>query len=143
MNPILMWILKSQFHGWMSANTLIIAYHGRKSGREYTLPVQYVQHDNKLYIVPGYAEKKTWWKNFRQEMDVRVWLMGEAVDGKGVLMDAAADADEILQAACLYLLKFPPSAKMHNVRTAEDGTPDMDDVQTAVKGIKMLRVVEG
>ncbi len=39
-NPFVRLILRSPLHGTMSAGLLLITYHGRKSGKEYTLPVQ-------------------------------------------------------------------------------------------------------
>ncbi len=70
-NPFVKLILRSPLHGWMSAAVLLITYRGRKSGKEYTLPVQYVQDGNNVYIVPGFAEKKTWWRNLKGGADLR------------------------------------------------------------------------
>jgi hypothetical protein len=56
-------ILRSPLHTWLSAVLLLLTDRGRKSGREYTLPVQYAQDGNKLYLVPGTTQQKTWWRN--------------------------------------------------------------------------------
>src|SRR5262245_26793300 len=68
-NPFVKLILRSPLHGLMSAAVLLVSYRGRKSGKKYTLPVQYVQDGNNIYIVPGYPEKKTWWHNLEGGKD--------------------------------------------------------------------------
>jgi deazaflavin-dependent oxidoreductase (nitroreductase family) len=139
-NPFVRLILRSPLHGWMSAAVLLITYRGRKSGKEFTLPVQYVQDGNHVYIVPGYAEKKTWWRNLKGGADVQVTLKGKAHSGQGILLEREADAEEILKALGLYLRHIPQSAKIHNVRIETDGQPNADDLREAVKTILMIKV---
>jgi deazaflavin-dependent oxidoreductase (nitroreductase family) len=140
-NPFVKLILRSPFHAWMSAAVLLITYRGRKSGREYTLPVQYVQDGDHIYIFPGYAEKKTWWRNLKGGADVQVLLKGQTRRGRGILLERDADAEEILEAFGLYLRQFPPSAKIHHVRFEADGGVNADDLREAVKSILMIKVM--
>jgi len=86
-NPFVRLILRSPLHDWISAAVLLITYHGRKSGKEYTLPIQYVQDGNHIYIIPGYAEKKTWWRNLKGGMDVQLTIKGQTRSGKGILLE--------------------------------------------------------
>jgi len=37
--------------------------HGRRTGRAYRLPVQYAADAGDLVVVPGRAERKSWWRN--------------------------------------------------------------------------------
>jgi len=139
-NPFVRLILRSPLHAWMSAALLLITYRGRKSGREFTLPVQYVQDGGHVYIVPGYAEKKTWWRNLKGGADVQVTLKGQTRPGRGTLLERESDAAEILKAFGLYLRQYPPSAKIHNIRVEADGQPNPDDLREAAKDILMIRV---
>jgi deazaflavin-dependent oxidoreductase (nitroreductase family) len=139
-NPFVKLILRSPLHGWMSAALLLITYHGRKSGKEYTLPVQYVQDGEHVYIVPGFAEKKIWWRNLKGGADVQVTLKGQTKPGRGILLEREADDAEILKAFGLYLRQFQPSAKMYNVRLEADGRFNADDLREAIKDILMIRV---
>ena len=139
-NPFVKLILRSPLHGWMSAAVLLITYRGRKSGKEFTLPVQYVQDENYVYIVPGDAEKKTWWRNLKGGADVQVTLKGQTRSGVGILLEREADEAEILKAFGLYLKQFPSLAKMHNVRIEADGQPNPDDFRKAAEDILMIRV---
>jgi deazaflavin-dependent oxidoreductase (nitroreductase family) len=139
-NPFVKFILRSPFHGWMSAAVLLLTYRGRKSGREFTLPVQYVQDGEHVYIVPGFAEKKIWWRNLKGGADVLVMLKGQTRPGRAILLEREADEAEILKAAGLYLRQFPPSAKMYNVRLEADGRFNADDLREAVKNVLMIKV---
>ena len=139
-NPFVELILRSPLHGLMSAAVLLITYHGSKSGKEYTLPVQYVQDGNHIFIVPGYAEKKTWWRNLKGGMDVLLSLKGRALSGRGFLLEYDADTEEIIQGLGLYFHRFPPSAKIHEVHIGLDGRPDPADLRRAAETVKMIRV---
>jgi deazaflavin-dependent oxidoreductase (nitroreductase family) len=139
-NPLVKMILRSPLHRLMSATLLLITYRGRKSGKEYTLPVQYVQDGSYIFIVPGYAEQKTWWHNLKGGLDVQLMLKGQALSGQGTLLESEANAEEILKAFGLYLQYFPQSAKIHNVRIEADGRLNPDDLRQAVKTIKMIQV---
>ena len=139
-NPLMRLMLRSPLHGWMSAAVLLITYRGRKSGQEHTLPVQYVQDASNIYIVPGYAEKKTWWHNLKGGLEVRLRLKGQTLSGYGTLLQPEAEAEEILRAFGLYLQRFPASANLHHVRLAADGQPNLEDLREAVKAIKLVRV---
>lgn len=140
-NPFVKLILRSPLHGWMSAALLLITYRGRKSGREFTLPVQYVQDRNHIYIVPGYAEKKVWWRNLKGGMDVQVTLKGQTISGHGILLEREADEEAILKGFGLYLRQYPSLAKMHNVRIEADGRFNADNLREAVKDIFMIQVI--
>ncbi len=59
-NPLVGWLLRSPLHSMLSASLMLITVRGRKSGNSYTLPVQYAQTPEAIYVVPGDAEHKTW-----------------------------------------------------------------------------------
>lgn len=62
-NPVVAWILRSPLHGVMSRSTMLLNYTGRKSGRTYTTPVNYVRDGDGLLCVG--AREHTWWRNLR------------------------------------------------------------------------------
>jgi len=139
-NPWVRLVLKSPLHGMLSGSMLIFIYQGRKSGREYQLPAQYVQDGKLIYIVPGAPDKKTWWRNFSSSQPVRLVLQGQAAAGQAELLRGEAHQDDILQALALYLRHFPPSAAIYKVRTQPDGSFDAEDLRQAARSIIIVRV---
>jgi deazaflavin-dependent oxidoreductase (nitroreductase family) len=53
-----------------------LRYTGRRSGRQYVLPVQYAQAGARLVVAPQHPESATWWRNFRTAQPVTVQLKG-------------------------------------------------------------------
>ena len=139
-NPFVRLILRSPLHGMMSDTLLLITYRGRKSGRKYSLPVQYVQDGNQIYIVPGAPEQKIWWRNLKDGAAVQIVLRGKTLNGNGILLKQDANAETIVKGSCLYLKRFPALAKYYNVRFEADGTFKLGDVRQAAASVVMIRV---
>jgi deazaflavin-dependent oxidoreductase (nitroreductase family) len=139
-NPFVRLLLRSPLHGMLSAALLLITYHGRKSGKEYTLPVQYVQDDHVIYIVSGEPEQKTWWRNLRGGTPVRLLLAGRTFTGKANILAVDAEAVQIARALGLYLQHFPAAAKMYTVRRQKDGSFNQEDLRRAVASNVIVRV---
>ncbi|HET6547004.1 MAG TPA: nitroreductase/quinone reductase family protein [Solirubrobacter sp.] len=71
---------------------LLLTYTGRRSGREYTIPVSYVERDGGVLIQPSKPERKRWWRNLRGAgAPVRVVLRGTERTGHAV---ATGDAHQ-------------------------------------------------
>ena len=121
-NPLVRFILRSPLHGMMSNSLLIITCCGRKTGREYYLPVQYAQAGNIIYIVPGMPEQKTWWRNLKEAAPVKLILRGQRVAGNAVVLKADTDAEAILEGFGVFLRRFPAMAKVIGIRRAADGS---------------------
>ncbi len=81
-NPFMKWLLRSSRHTSVSDKYLLITLTGRKSGKVYTIPVQYAQDGEHLYIVT--SESYTWWKNLRGGAPVQVHLRGRDYNGYAI-----------------------------------------------------------
>jgi hypothetical protein len=61
-----------------------LAVRGRRTGRVLRFPVEYASDGDDMFVVPGHAERKTWWRNVDHggtHVDVLVagsWLPAEA-----------------------------------------------------------------
>ena len=100
----------------MSASVVLITVHGRKSGTAYTLPVQYAQEGQTIYILPGAPQQKTWWRNLRGGATVTLWLRGQAVQAQAELVSGDAGSDALK----VYYRRFPTSARLAHVSTTPD-----------------------
>lgn len=79
-NPFMKWLLRSPFHGIVSRSYMLLTFTGRKSGKVYSIPVQYAQEGRTLYVMSsrGYV----WWKNLRGGAAVQIRLRGKDVRGR-------------------------------------------------------------
>lgn len=66
-NPALGVILRSPAHRLVSGRLALITYTGRRSGREYTIPVLYRDKGNEVTIAVGWPNRKVWWRNLTGE----------------------------------------------------------------------------
>ncbi len=139
-NPLVRLVLRSPLHGMLSSTLLLITYRGRKTGREYNLPVQYARDERYIYILPGMPEKKTWWRNFYEVMPVSLTLQGKQISGQAQLLDPQVDPAIITQALVVYLQRFPALARTHQVRRDEQGGFQPDDLRQAASRVHIIRV---
>jgi hypothetical protein len=139
-NPFVRLILRSPFHGMLSAALLLITYHGCKSGKEYTLPVQYALDNKTIYIIPGTPEKKIWWRNLCSSAPVQILLAGKLLSGEANVLEGNNGTELVTRALDFYLQRFPATAKMYNIRTRQDGSFDRDDLRRAASSIVIVRV---
>ena len=73
------WLLHSSLHGILSGTTLLITVTGRKSGRSYTIPVNYVRDNGALATFS--RRDRTWWRNLEGGATVSVRVRGQALQG--------------------------------------------------------------
>jgi len=82
-NPIMKFILISPLHGMVDSQLTLLRWRGRKSGKEYTIPVGYKKDGDEvtLFTFSG------WKANFRQPHPVQLKLEGQWRSGTGVIND--------------------------------------------------------
>ena len=110
-NSVVSGVLRSPLHRVLSGSTGLVRYAGRRSGRQFIMPAQYVEHGADVLILVGHAEAKTWWRNFRdgRDLDVlirRTWGMMTARAGVG-----ADEPETIAPLLDAYLQRFPKAAR--------------------------------
>jgi len=137
-NPFVGWLLRSRLHGLLSASLLLITYRGRKSGREYRLPVQYAQDGQRVFILPGQPEKKTWWRNFKEGTPVTVTLRGKTLGGSARLLEGQTRAQAAQEGLAAYLRRFPALAKAHHVRLETDGSFNPADLEAVAAAARII-----
>jgi deazaflavin-dependent oxidoreductase (nitroreductase family) len=142
-NPFVRFILRSPFHRLFSGSIMLITYQGRKSGRTYTLPVQYARTDGTLAVVPGAAEVKTWWRNLRGGASVRLRLCGQDLNARAEVLMGEANHEAFAGALSAYLHRFPAAARRYQVRRAPDGSFDATDLKAAAVQTIVVRVRPG
>jgi deazaflavin-dependent oxidoreductase (nitroreductase family) len=91
-NSVVLAILRSPAHRLLSGSAIELRYTGRRSGRQYVLPVQYARTDGRLVLAPQGAESKTWWRNFRTPQPVTVRLQGRLREGTARVVEPGGPA---------------------------------------------------
>jgi deazaflavin-dependent oxidoreductase (nitroreductase family) len=97
-NGAMMVLLRSPLHGLVSKHAMLITVSGRKSGRLYTTPVNYVRDGDTITVVS--RPNRTWWRNLRGGAPVAVRVSGK--DLKGVA-ELVVDDKEAVAGALLAL----------------------------------------
>jgi len=139
-NPLVSLILTSPLHGLLSGSVLILIYRGRKSGKEYQLPVQYAQEGTLVYILPGAPEQKTWWRNMRDGQPVRLIVRGHTLAGQAELLQGEQDVKAITHALGTIFRRFPAAAGMAKIHAASGGTYAVEDLLQAARSTTVVRV---
>lgn len=83
-NRLVAVLLRSPLHRLVSGRLALITFTGRVTGRPYTIPVMYERRDGVLEIPVMWPERKRWWRNLREEADVRLRLQGRERAGRAI-----------------------------------------------------------
>ncbi len=110
-NPVLSAVLRSPIHGAVDRSMLLITFTGRRSGRTFTTPVGYVREGDDVWIVPGWAERKRWWRNLTGEgASVTLRLCGREVPARGRAIRETEDAEAFARGRAAFVARFPKAA---------------------------------
>src|SRR5262245_62025250 len=82
-----------------------LRFAGVRTGRSIVLPVIYARQDDRLVVLVGGADQKSWCRNFRQPRTVQVLLAGTVRTGTGRVVGLASP--ERAESARLYSTRFP------------------------------------
>ena len=77
-NPMVRFVLRGPLHRQLPG-VMLLTVTGRRSGRRYTTPVQYVSDRNSIYVLTH--DGRTWWRNARDGAPVAYRLAGEKRQG--------------------------------------------------------------
>jgi hypothetical protein len=108
-NPLVRRVLESRAHRLLSGRLVLLAYRGRRSGRELRIPLRYAETESgALVAVAVRPDHKRWWRAFRTEAPATLTLRGAHQGAVGVV----ADGDERVAALRAYLDRYPRSARL-------------------------------
>jgi len=92
LNPVVKALLRSPLHGLISHDLMVLSFTGRKSGKQYAVPVGYLQKDNRLY----FSCLAGWWQNL-PGAPVMVRLRGQDRDGTAARIVDPEGITEVVQ----------------------------------------------
>jgi hypothetical protein len=82
-----------------------LRFAGARTGQPVVLPVMYARRDDRVVVLVGGADGKTWWRNFIRPRPVRVLLAGAVRTGTGHVVNPGSP--ERAAAAAVYAGRFP------------------------------------
>ena len=129
-NDIVARLLRSPLHGVLSGTTTLMTVTGKKSGRPITMPVNYAQTGDTLWVIS--SADRAWWRNLMGDAPVSLVLRGQTRQGKGSVTVGSETA------AVLALQRFlslrPTWASRFGVHRTTDGSFDpLELVRAAVE----------
>jgi len=122
-NPIMRWLINSPLHFFVSKNMMLMTYQGRKSGKSYTTPMNYLEIEGALYTIS--YRKRVWWRNLRGGAAVTLRLRGVDVPARAEVIEDPPQVSSSLQQ---YLKAAPEYARYLNVQIDSAGNPKPEDL---------------
>lgn len=137
-NPLTMKLLGSRLHFLLSRDLLVANFRGRKSGKQFSAPLSYVELDGRLYLCTR-PEVANWWKNMRDGASVEIIWRGRPTPARATVLDSASEEAEAGFRA--FLTRYPGTASMlYNVEIGRDGEPKNEDALREVQQSVIVRI---
>jgi deazaflavin-dependent oxidoreductase (nitroreductase family) len=105
---------------------VVINVTGRKTGKQYSVPVAYARHDGKLLVGTPFA----WARNMRTGEPVEIILQGKHRQAD---VQVISDEEGVVAAYDTMCRENRPFAKFNNIGIGPDGTPVNADLHEAWK----------
>ena len=110
-NRVVATLLQSPLHRMMSGSTDLVRYRGRRTGRVFTTPTQYVRTGDQVIILVGRPWQKKWWRNFEEARELELLLAGEWVTMLGRAHVGLDDPELVRPLLRTYLERFPRATR--------------------------------
>ena len=134
-NPFVVWLARSPFHFMISHQLLIIQFEGRKSGKQYLVPVSYHKHGSSYTCVT--LRSNIWWRNLKELSHTKIWLKGKLIDAQ---VDLEFKDDLVVENTLRDLVtKNRVDAYFAKIKLTKNGDPDLEDLAKAAKLHTVLR----
>ena len=112
----------------------LLTVTGAKTGRRYTVPVQYLMRDGEFVV--GTLRTRRWWRNVRTHPEVEMRIAGAWMDG---LARIASD-DEERSFLTDLLATEPKFAKFYGLEPDESGMVSNEEVEQLLEHVVHLFV---
>ena len=133
-NDFMAWVLRSPLHGILSKGMMLITVTGRKTGKKYTLPVEYFEADGFLWIVT--SRDRTWWRNLQNGAEVELLLKNQPLNAYASLVTNLEQVETHLLG---YVRQAPLAAKAMGLRM-ENKIPNAEDLAREAKKRLFVRI---
>jgi hypothetical protein len=135
LNPIMRFVLLHSPLRPRRGRLLVLSFTGRRSGREYAVPVSYTVDSDGSLLVPGGG---AWKSNLEGGRPVHAWLAGRDVRA---IAEVITERAEIARLLPTLASASPIIDRFIGVRLHDDGRPDAADLEEALDdGFAIVRL---
>jgi len=134
-NPCLRFILRTPLlHRKLSKSVLLVCYRGRRTGKSYLTPVNYVFVNGALSVLS--TRDRVWWRNLRGLPEVALILRGRTIRARPTVIE---DPDDAVKALAAHILGVPWVARYLNVGMDAEGRLKQEDLQCLAETRLVIR----
>lgn len=135
-NPFVSAILRSPLHRLLSGSVLLLTFTGRKTGKRFTIPVNYTREGDTLILFSS----RSWWKNLRADGRVAVHLQGRERTGQAEVIE---ERTALLEASERLVAKYGLKEAGRRIGLALDTSPppSRDELALAMEGREVIRLI--
>ena len=139
MNPVMKGLLRSPLHRLLDGMLVLLTYTGRKTGRQYTIPIGYFAWEEGELMSFSSAR---WWTNLRSNPPVTLLLKGHRVQAIPTVIEEHEAVIDTLEEFIKRL--GPRAARRLPIGLPRDREPTRDDLRNVPRGIALIhfRIVE-
>jgi deazaflavin-dependent oxidoreductase (nitroreductase family) len=134
-NSMMIWFLRSPFHALLDISIMLVTVTGRKSGKIYSTPVNYLRDGNLLWVTS--TRSRTWWRNLRGGAQLNVLLAGQSMKAYGVVI---VDDQAVAESLVAYFQKAPRLARYFKVGLDAAGQPNREDCARTARERVMIKI---
>ena len=128
-------IINSPLHPLLGDNFAVITVEGRKTGRQYSTPVNATTNGDSFTVVS--LRSRSWWRNLRGGRLAQLRVSGKRCTVRGEVLERR---DEVIDGLARYFQQQPSYAKHFGVRLDDGGQPVKDDLERVAGERVMIRL---
>lgn len=108
-NGFIAWILNSPLHRLLSSRVLLLTLKGRKSGKTYTIPVEYLCEGDAVFVTT--LQSRVWWRNLQGGAPVTVRMHGQDFPGHAQVTQEQHEPGIVIAAASKLYPRLNPAQR--------------------------------
>jgi hypothetical protein len=136
-NPVMGFFLRSPLHRLWSSSLMLITFTGRKSGKQFTTPVRYIQTGDTVRCFT--AAENQWWRNLRDGAQVSLLIKRQSgeYEAQAIFDNPTVIKEQLMS----YLALFPEDAAYHDIRLNKDKSLNQQDLEQSVNHAVVVEAV--
>jgi hypothetical protein len=127
-NLVVRVLLASPLHFLMSGSVMVMFYTGKKSGRNFSTPVRYLQTGDAVRCFTSCDTQ--WWRNFQEPTEVSLLIGGHRASYRATAqrLEPAVTRVKLRD----FLQAYPQDRVYHDIRVDDTGDLNNEDLEAAV-----------